>query len=127
MGWTLYNTPAVDLNALLIWATIENGLAIICACLPTYRPLLPKGSILDSTLGKWYKSLLSSTHTRRGTGAKPTANSDLRNQYNQIEDGTADHVHLTEAIGGDKVGGTYVAGRDYPLNAIKVTDDVGIV
>lgn len=37
-------TWAVDLSTDALWLNIHLGSAIICACLPTYRPIFRKGS-----------------------------------------------------------------------------------
>ncbi len=109
----------------LTWATIENGLAIICACLPTFRPLLSGNTLVASTLNSWYNSLLS---TSRGSQSKQSGhtasvhNDDRRQlkRYNQIEDGTQDDIHLTNLVGGSRTGDDSVAGKDFSLNSIKV-------
>lgn len=126
---TSYRADSNDLNFinLLIWATIENGLAIICACLPTYKPLLPKSSILDSTFGKWYKSLLSGTLVRQARRSDRTAKDQHQDHHAQLHDGTAVHVHLTEVIRVHSTESTDIAGLAYPLHTIRVKDEVEIV
>lgn len=125
----IYRAGSKNLNNVgdAVWATIENGFALICACMPTYGPLLSKAQTMLLSTSTWYSSLLSSTRTGSGTHAKPNgvsgsahANDAVgRECYNQIHDETQDHLPLTEftrAGGGDDI----VAGNDYPLDRIRV-------
>ncbi|MCJ1285178.1 hypothetical protein MMC26_004516 [Xylographa opegraphella] len=49
----------IDLTQGDIWLNVHSGVAIMSACLPTYRPLLTRGSLLLSTHGKGYSSRAS--------------------------------------------------------------------
>lgn len=118
-----------------IWATIENALAIICACLTVYRPLLSRGHAFALSVTTWYSSLLGSTQRSRKAQTKQTeysqgdehSGAQARSRYGQIEDGTLDNIYLTKATGGSEVEGGFVAGENYPLNAINVKETTEVV
>ncbi|MCJ1459112.1 hypothetical protein MMC28_009489 [Mycoblastus sanguinarius] len=118
----------------VIWGIVENGLAIICACLPTYRPLLSKVFSLGTDVRAWYSSLLGNTrswgggsHSSKSTPAADANKSDSRKHYNQIEDGTLDGAHLTSVIGDLEASADIVAGKDIPLNSIHVKNTTEVV
>ena len=129
----LTNPDTVNLIGDLNWASVENGLALICACLPTYRPLLSKGQAVLLSLNTWYSSLLStrSRHEKQATPDSPSGSAQAggaidRKRYNQSHDGTQDHFRLTESTGTSAVD-HMVAGKDYPLNTISVNSTVEVV
>lgn len=49
-----------DLGEAMNWSTIELGFAIVCACLPTYGPLLTAAALFPKLASSWYTSLLGS-------------------------------------------------------------------
>lgn len=50
----------VDFVKGLLWSNIHLGTGIICACLPTYRPLLSKCASSLASMQRQYKGLFSS-------------------------------------------------------------------
>lgn len=108
--------PSISLC--IMWSTIELGTAIICACVPTYRPLLH-----GSWFGDW---LASARHSARGTSSTTVVpNSshngygDVRAGYNRFTDDTnSDKIFLNEVVGGTRVESN--EPHFYPLNAITV-------
>lgn len=104
-----------------VWSTIELGTAILCACLPTYRKLLPSKFTIPQSIKSWYDSLLGTISSER---LKKSASSKEPSDYNRFGDGEeADLVnktYLTEAVGGDKTGTLYHQDGAFPLNAIAV-------
>ena len=120
----------------VIWGIIENGLAIICACLPTYRPLLAKGFSLTTDFRAWYSSLLHNTRSWGGgsQSSKVTPSTDAnkgvfdnRKRYNQIKDGVLDSTYLTSVTGDLEASADTVAGKDFPLNSIRVKNTTEVV
>lgn len=112
-----------------LWVNIQLCSAIICACLPTYRPILPRGAILSSTLSQWH-SLLS-RRSRASTSRSSEGNtkdysksytvSDGRARYaryNNISDGAVNQIVLTDIKTGNEV------DHDYPPNTINVETDL---
>ena len=69
-----------------------------------------------------------------GTQAKPNSGSGIakandamsRKKYNQIHDGTQDLFRLTNSTGASGRDDT-VAGKDYPLDTIKVDSTLEVV
>lgn len=108
--------PSISLC--IMWSTIELGTAIICACVPTYRPLLH-----GSWFGDW---LASARHSVRGTGSTTvvqnsshTGYGDVRSGYNRFtDDNNSDKIFLNEVIGGPRAERN--EAQFYPLNAITV-------
>ena len=87
-----------DLPAAMDWTTVELATALICACFPTYGPLLRTG-LIKSTFKSWYTSLLSNIKSRsRSTEMQDypsktdTVSSGItkHSQYDQIYDGRQD-------------------------------------
>ena len=110
---------AASISLCIMWSTIELGTAIICACLPTYRPLLH-----SSLLGDW---LASAKHSVRGMGDRSTivlssshnGDGDVRSGYNRfIDDANSDKILLNEVAGGTRTESN--GARPIPLNAISV-------
>ncbi|KAI4138850.1 MAG: hypothetical protein L6R39_006573 [Caloplaca ligustica] len=54
----------------IAWSTVQLGVAIICACLPTYRPLIPKSFGLSSTGKHWYFSFYKITRSEKGVSTQ---------------------------------------------------------
>lgn len=101
-----------------MWGTIELGTAIICACLPTYRPLLHGSRLGDS--------LASARHSLGGNGSTTVVQStlhkgyrDLRSGYNRFANDTnSDKMYLNKVAGGS--GAESNESSSIPLNAISV-------
>lgn len=101
-----------------MWSTIELGTAIICACLPTYRPLLH-----GSWFGDW---LASARHSVRGTGSTTIVQNpsykgygDVNSGYNRFtDDNNSEQIFLNEVTGGTRTESNEI--RFIPLNAIAV-------
>ena len=118
------------------WACVQLGSAIICACLPTYRALLPKGSFSSAKAKKWY----SSRPSRPRKSPKPSnSDSDLsgiletdnprgtrHDHYLNIEEGN-DSMVMTTAVGGrDHEYHKETVEKDLPKNFITVRKDVEV-
>lgn len=108
--------PSISLC--IMWSTIELGTAIICACVPTYRPLLH-----GSWFGDW---LASARHSARGTSSTTVVQNsshngygDVRTGYNRFTDDTnSDKIFLNEVTGGTRIENN--EAHFFPLNAISV-------
>lgn len=98
-----------------IWSNIHAGTAIICACLPTYRPLFPRLAAFSNNVRQRYRNLVNSTRRTRST--KSSAEEipvDLpKSRYTEIADGHRDCSHHTKAVGGTESQG-YVVDMGYP-------------
>lgn len=107
-----------SISLCIMWTNVEFGTAIICACLPTYRPLFQ-----NSRFGDWMASV---THSVRKPGSSavlqspsPKAYGDVRSGYNKfIDDTNSDKILLNEVTGTRSTESNDV--RPIPLNAIAV-------
>ena len=114
----LTNELVPSIPLCILWSTIELGTAIICACLPTYRPL-----VHGSWFGDW---LASARHSVRGSSSNTvvqntshTGYGDVRMGYNRFtDDNNSDKIFLNEVIGGTPTERNGV--RFIPMNAIAV-------
>ncbi|KAL4985185.1 hypothetical protein BDW68DRAFT_189860 [Aspergillus falconensis] len=122
----LYN-PGDDLLPLAraaLWSTINLGVAILCACLPTYPPLLVKcGSLfssLRSRLTYGSKGSHSSTANQTETGVQPNRSVyGGREKYQMdMNNSASDTYPLTQITVGK-------AGRDTP--GIRVDREIDVV
>ncbi|CAI6334340.1 unnamed protein product [Periconia digitata] len=70
---------AFDVGNVMLWSTIQLGLAIICACLPTFGPLLKYPGFLASRFKHSCRSFVSSKSSldRSKRSSLPSAGCDL--------------------------------------------------
>ena len=115
----LTHTIVPSISLCIMWSTIELGTAIICACVPTYRPLLH---------GSWFGDWLSAArHSARGASSTTVVQNSSHNGYNDVrsgynrftDDNGSDKVFLNEVIGGTRVESTPET-HFFPMNAITV-------
>ena len=134
--WTLLNIIyQVSTLSNGIWLLVQLAFAVICSCLPTYRPLLPKGNILTG-LKSQYLELLERSRRHKSSVTDPEVTgrhkSSLQeswsSRYNNIPNPVDDTMVLTSATGGihnrDERG---TEGQKFPLNAISITRSVDMV
>ncbi|KAJ5094367.1 hypothetical protein N7456_010228 [Penicillium angulare] len=60
--WNPSTGQARSIPIAMDWTTVEMASAIVCACLPTYGPVISNLSDVVPSLKSWYSSLLSSMH-----------------------------------------------------------------
>ena len=82
-----------------LWTNIHIGVAILCSCLPTYRPLVGKLSTFLGSLRQRYTARFSSRQTIKGSeeGTQyPLANfmSDSSSRYKEFHVGAADSAEI---------------------------------
>lgn len=74
------------------------------------------------------KLRLSSTNrVTSERGSELRKESGLNQRYEDLSDGGSDGVVLTQAAGDFEAAEQYVAGRDFPMNAISVKSTVDMV
>ena len=118
------------------WLQIQLSVAIVCICLPTLRPLLPRGTTVGTKLKTYYQSLFglsagsSTRSSRRGglgdrsgsrgpTGRRPK-------EYVNLKDGNLDARLITSISSGDR--SRHVDKADaYPMHAIAVEHEVNVI
>lgn len=129
----IYVSPS-NLSDLGHWVFIQLAFGVICCCLPTYRPLLPKENFLASFKSR-YLSFLAKRYTPAASRSGNIGFSDsyatkkgMRfNGYDNIKDRGVQVQILarasTESIEGDR----YIAGMDFPIDSINVRSTVDVV
>ena len=73
-----------------LWTNIHLGTAVLCACLPTYAPLLRHLAAFGSKIASRFSSFLT---TLRGSSASPSKSSKIdgsNRQYDQLNDPIVD-------------------------------------
>ena len=130
----LTNMVTANLSDLGHWVFIQLAFGVICCCLPTYRPLLPKENFLASFKSR-YLSFLAKRYTPAASRSGNIGFSDsyatkkgMRFKgYDNIKDRGVQVQILarasTESIEGDR----YIAGMDFPIDSINVRSTVDVV
>jgi len=120
---TVTETQPTPLTANVITATIENGLAILCACLPIYKPILDRVMALFSNIRTWNSSLLGSGRGQAGISKTTPSSEDSstrheasQNSYQKIQD---DHTYTVKALGGSDARDGSVSDSDFSLRTIQ--------
>ena len=84
-----------------LWSNIHLGTAILCACLPTYRPTLSRLVVLAKSFSTRVTSLFSGRGRLRGSESKDRysmgAYSKRPSHYNPLRDPAADQDRLGQA------------------------------
>lgn len=113
---------AVGLFNGLNWSTIELAVAIICACVPCYGPLIPTKTIAKTT------RLWSSSRKSKASSLDNTIKSNTSQQasrYNRLGD-TKDESRYLASVGSDSKG-LDDHDQPYPLQSITVRKTVEVV
>ncbi|KAA8651300.1 uncharacterized protein ATNIH1004_000181 [Aspergillus tanneri] len=108
-----------------LWSVINLGVAILCASLPTYRPLLPKfesfGSMFRTRYIGWSRA---DSRTSKSDGSTCNTYNPRSGYYSKMEGGTGAVVPLT-IIAAEE---SHNAKRDrLPTGGIQVQRDVEVV
>lgn len=113
------------------WVYAQINVGIVCACLPTLKPVIPKGGAVTTTIRNLLSSIrssLRSTGSGRGQAADGKSNDasviNRHARYQNISRDAVDKTHLTQAIGGSE---PFERSQDYPMDKIKVRHDVEVV
>ena len=118
-----------------VWLCIQLGFTVICCCLPTYGPILPKDNIFVLPK-RLYSKLVSKVRASANKGASSEGGLVSRNilgfkspirRYDDLGDARADSVFLTQAAGEFRSAEQFVEGRDVPLSAISTKSTVEMV
>lgn len=110
------------------WLILHLATAILCACLPTYGPLMQKVAVLPSTIRKRYASY-SNKSSRDVPLEKFQSNSGSReriHRYGRMGMYPQNNSHFAEAVRyGDA--DDWTETKEVPGAAIRVTDTVNVV
>ncbi|MCJ1397976.1 hypothetical protein MMC11_001172 [Xylographa trunciseda] len=116
-----YAPGASDINLIqdAIWLNIHLSTAIICACLPTFRPLLTSSLSALSTLRKSYGSASASSKSAPSAKEKFSNGSSEYAAYREIEDRKGRSTF--------KVSRGSETDDEYPLHGIGMQQSVSVV
>lgn len=100
-----------------LWSTIHTGTAIICACLPIYRPLVVKVLAISNTMLHRYGTILGNhTSNPASTEYGPSV----------MDHSPGDKIGCTE-VRADPTARKFVGPEGYSETNIAVTRTVSIV
>lgn len=110
---------------IVVWSTIELGVGILCACLPTYRPLLRQISALYSSALSYH----GLQKPRRMTSSSLPKDSGIKmgSGYNHLDHKPVDKTCSSVAVGGLKFGEQDEAFQSCQLNKIYVESRIEVV
>lgn len=90
----------MDFDQVELWAFLHATTGIICACLPTYRPLAAKAAAVTTKLrqryGSWSRLVTSSKQTDNGL----ISGSQQSKKMGGSGGSSADYVYLTDIQAG---------------------------
>ena len=112
---------AVNVVETILWSNIHLGTAIICACLPTYRPILSQCGHGFTRIQSQYKSWFSSKQELAHGVNSQKLHSD------QVPGKQDDREHILGVFTDIGQGGGSARSGDYPLDHIKVENSVSVV
>ncbi|TGO55973.1 hypothetical protein BOTNAR_0233g00030 [Botryotinia narcissicola] len=103
-----------------LWSVINLGVAILCACLPTYKPLFGKFHTIGTSLWTNHFSANSGSST---TKAAPDSHSNPTAYYYRMGDSNGDNIHMTgvstQIQSGNKA-------QSLPSDGVRVQRDVHV-
>ena len=112
----------VNRSATGMWVEIQLVMAIVCCCVPTYKPLLKHMNVFES-----FKSRYRSYTKSRSTHASNDGNHDsISNRYYLKDVGQEGRV-LTQIEGNTSRDNQAHEGRDYSQKVIDVQRTVEMV
>lgn len=95
----LLSVEIVSFTKASLWSSIHLGTAVICACLPTYRPLLDRILSIASPIRQIYANLLgmrSSSTTDPKTTPTDSTLHNSRSSYKRMERSHSDEINLVD-------------------------------
>ena len=109
----------------MLWLNIHMRVSILCACLPTMRPLVLKAASLTASLRQKYGSSKSkgSSKTSPSYQSSEPQKSPKRPEYVKMEDQGRDKDRLVGARSVEQI----LAEDDMPFDGIKVKKTVDVV
>lgn len=99
-----------SLSPMMVWSTIQLGIAILCSCLPTYAPLFKKAKPAIRSLTSTFQN--SSQKSSRGTRGSST---------NGTIHKSSSYYKNLERPGAGSVSGASADREDYPLSPMSPT------
>ncbi|KAK2763260.1 hypothetical protein FQN54_009896 [Arachnomyces sp. PD_36] len=103
--WIPGHTEAPNLPLVMVWSTIQLGIAILCSCLPTYAPLFRKAKPALRTLTATFQNSSQKSSSRGTRGS--TSNGTVTN--------SSSYYKNLDKPGAASVSGASADREDYPL------------
>jgi len=117
-----------------LWIHIHVGTAIICACLPTFRPLIAKFWLVSKSFRQRYAGLFSSLRSRRtkstkGSGADGSETEAYKgpNSRYGLVGAEGDGVCLTDVQSGPYTGSQSSIDKGGPMDSVMVRKTIEVV
>lgn len=139
-SWVAFTDDCkVNLGKSEIWSCVQLGIAVVCACLPLYGPIVTQMAMLPLTLRESCASLLgswSNSRLKSPANVESSTNSEYKcrafhgskgsSRYGKMENGSLDGEALTQHQALD---GAYVVPKDgsMALRTINVQHEIDIV
>lgn len=105
---------------IVVWSTVELGVGILCACLPTYRPLLRQISTL-------FPGLLRQSQRSKSNSLSKDSTAGRAPRYNQLHGKLVEQPYFNKAVGGMGLEREGMHAGNYRLNQIYVESRVEVV
>lgn len=112
-----------------LWTTVQTGTAIICACLPIYRPLFSQPHVLSTKFKSWNSSLRNRSQSRKSKTNAPSSNPSNANAFDRRDNGWkgSSETPLVDAKSTTLCPASDEVELSYPMNAIAVETRIDIV
>lgn len=132
------NLQTVNFVRGILWSNIHLGTAIICACLPTYRPVFSKCADGLANIQQQYKSWLSSKQERNSSRLSPymiDGRESQKPRSDLVSSSPDDQEYNLGVVKGINYEGEgegererdFARGDDYPPNHIIVESTTSVV
>ena len=122
------------------WTLLQLGFAILCACLPVYRPLLPRGDLIPAFLRRLFPALSrpatvsSARRTRSTSNGRPKSSRADTSCLARVKQSSDSYLRLGNAgnrvstqVAGNAPGSSRDCENEFPMQAIKVEKTIDIV
>ena len=113
----------------MVWSTIQLGLAILCACLPTLNPILAVIAKPITMLKSWTSSLISTSRSKNN-GSNGHSNIQNEGTYRGFNGGGHPeifHANSSKIRANSKASSDDSYDDTYPMQGIKVHRRVEVV
>ncbi|KAF7879092.1 hypothetical protein EAF04_000292 [Stromatinia cepivora] len=120
------NSIHVDEYGVELWSFIHCGTAVLCACLPTYRPL---GRVFTTCLSQRYGIEIKSSKYQQSKTKSIALEGYKGNTYNELRDYRPDYINLTTINGESSAQLRHASSQEesIPGNTIAIERTIEVV
>ena len=121
----IIETTRGDVNTSGTWVIAQINTGIVCACLPTLRPLIPRDEVIRRGIQSM-ASLIIRTTTSRSTSSGTMKHSEptsKHSRYRAFDNDQADATYLTKTSRGSDT----IEPQGTEMNGIVVRHDVSVI